>query len=213
LCSGSPDMVKKCGSNGAIKPSYKTTFTNAEVNPDYIDGTRVTQGVRNCSLDSSEDGTAPFSLRRLVPCEFEEVMVKQRDNELLDIVLKTFIPAFAAFVTAADAAQRRFGGTYRDMPTSALRFPQDRLRVATNDPEGTEALAAALPEIVTTQEWTAARVMADDMGWLAEPPLMEARQMIEQIIAVEQKALDARRAFSALEGARAALRKCRQAQP
>ena len=148
VCSNDPDLVKKCGGSGAVKASYKTTFKDAVVDPDFIEGTRVTQGVKGCSLDSGENGTAPFSLRRLVPCEFEEVMVKQRDNELLDIRLNTFIPAFAAFVTAADAAQRRFSDMYRGMPTSTLRYPQEKLRVATNDTEGTEALAAALPDIV-----------------------------------------------------------------
>lgn len=209
VCSNDPGLVKKCG--GAIKPSYKTTFTNAAVDPDYIAGPRVTQGVRDCRLDASENGTAPFSLRRLVPCEFEQLMVTQRDNELLAIVHNTFIPAAVAFRVAIDAARKRFNDQYGGMSTNTLSYPDEILRVAIDDVAGTEGLAAGLADVITSSAWTAARVMAEDMGLLADPPLIEAQRMVEQMNAVEQKAPDARRAIDALASARAALQKCLQA--
>jgi hypothetical protein len=212
VCSGSPEAVKKCGAGGALKPSYQAPFTNAVVDPDYIEGKRFRQGYKDCSLDSSQNSTVDFSLRRLQPCEFEEMTFKQRDNDLHTIMNDITAPALVAMRAAIDAAHRRFGDRYEGRLVDTLRYPNDQLLAAFGDSLAVEALAAALPAMVERPEWVAARVMAEEMSILPEPPLVEARRMVETMLAIQQKAAEARRAFDAFMEARAALQKCRMNQ-
>lgn len=213
VCSGSPEAVKKCGAGGALKPSYQAPFTNAVVDPDYIEGKRFRQGYKDCSLDSSQNSTADFSLRRLQPCEFEEMTFKQRENDLHTAVNDVTTPALIAFGAAIDAAQRRFGDTYAGKPTSTLKYPHTYVEVAITDSVAALAFAAALPDLIRTAEWTEARLMASQMGLLAEPPLIEAQRMLEQIYTIEKKTPDVKRAYDAYSAAYTALQKCRKAQP
>ncbi|MEX1258038.1 MAG: hypothetical protein WEG36_10500 [Gemmatimonadota bacterium] len=222
VCSGSRDIVDECG--GAIAASYKTTFENAVVDPNRIAGERVTQGVyitprdsqvSDCRLDSSYDGTADFSLLRLTPCAFEDSTVRQLEQELLGIINSTVIPASEAVGGAVAAAQRRFGDTYHGQPITRLEYPYSYLRVATDDDlVVAEAFASALPDLVARPEWKAAYDMAAEMGLLEQPPLIEAQEMIDQMLMVEEMAGgETRRVVEALGAARAAYRNCQQAQP
>jgi hypothetical protein len=212
VCSGSPEAVQECG-GGALKPRYQAPFTNAVANPDYIDGKRLRQGYKDCNLDASQNSTADFWLRRLQPCEFEELTARQRDNDLHGTINDITIPAVIAMRAAIDAAHQRFGDSYEGRPVDALRYPHDKLMLAITDSQLAEALAAALPALVDAPEWAAARLMAEEMSILADPPLMEARPMVEQILRIQQKAADAKRASDELTQARTALEKCRAAQP
>lgn len=213
VCSGSPEAVRKCGAGFALKPSYQAPFTNAVVDPDYIEGKRFRQGYKDCSLDSSENSTADFSLRRLQPCEFEEMTARQRENDLHTTINAIIIPAVVAMRAAIDAAHKRFGNSYEGRPVDTLRYPHEQLMYAVTDSEAAVALGAALPAMIETSAWAAARVMAEEMSILAEPPLMEARPMVEQILKIQQQAANAKRAFDELMRARMALEKCRAAQP
>ena len=209
VCSNDPALVKKCA-GGLIKSIYKTTFSNAYVDPDFIDGTRVRQGVRGCNLDPSSNGTADFALRRLAPCELEQRLLEAREGEM-DTLWSSLNRAPVIFTRAIDAARRRFGETYGNLPTNTLKYPSDAFSV-TGSTE-TELLFSVLPDLIESAAWINARVMVTDMALGATPPLAEATPMLEEINRIESKAAEARRLFEAVHSARERLKKCQQAQP
>jgi len=210
VCSGSPEAVKKCGGSGAVKPSYKTTFTDADVEPNYIEGQRVRQGYQDCSLDPSQDGTADFSLRRLAPCEFEQLMVDQRESELR-VVMMSIFGARAIFRVAYEAARQRYPETFNGLPTEVLGRPYEMIA---QDEEPVFFFEEWLPAVIGSPDWIGARTMAADMGLQEANPVLAVREMLIQMNRIEdEKAPEGQRALAALRQARAQLEKCRRAQP
>jgi hypothetical protein len=211
VCSNDPALVKKCG--GAIQAIYKVKITEATAALDFIQGSRVTQGVNGCNLDSSEDGTADFSLRRLTPCELEQRTVTDREDELRELV-KSILGMRTIFKVGFDAAMRRYPDTYQETPTDNLAIP---VRVVEGEWDRDIGVMQSffedyLPDAIGSNAWKIARDLAAGIGLQAENPLLAVREMLNQMYVLEGTVPEGLRVAAALRQARAALEKCQQAQ-
>lgn len=216
VCSGSPSAVKRCA--GSIPAVYASKFTNvlvmADLNtgkPLLIAGQRFAQGYDDCTPDSRYDGTHPFVLRRLT-CPVEARKVSDREADLRDVVTSIF-GSRATFSQALDAAKQRYPNGVNGRPTSDLEYPYDLVHTTwDSDIASMEVFVNELPRFLASNEWKRARDMAAEMGLLAVPPVLEVREMLDQMYKIEdEKAAQARQALDALTSARAELAKCQQA--
>jgi hypothetical protein len=211
VCSASPSRVRKC----KVSSKYKSTFTNANVEANFIEGKRTRQILDDddCSTKAATDADAEFALRRLAPCELEERMVKQRE-ETLDDLVDFILAARVIFMTAIEAVDQRYGESFQGRPTSALSFPSAVVGGGWNTDLGwtEEYFADALPEALASAEWRAAREMAEDIRVLADPPIPAVARMLDEIHRIENTASQRQEALAALRKARADLENCRRGQ-
>ena len=211
VCSGSSSAVKKCG--GGIKSNYITTFTNATVTEDFIEGDRVAQGYRDCAPDSSSNGTARFTLTRLQPCELEERKLRQREGELLALVVFV-LEARPDFRAAIQAAEQRYGSSFHGLPTTrTLGHPYSLVGGSWNsDIEFAEDYVANhLPVNLASAEWAAAKKMATEMA-ADVPPLHAAVPMLQQMQRIESEATNRQTALAELRNARTQHETCMRVQ-
>jgi hypothetical protein len=206
VCSGSSGAVKQC--KGGIPSNYTTTFKNATVTEDFIEGDRVSQGYKDCAPHSASNGTARFTLERLQPCELERRALQRREQPLLDVVVAV-LAARPDFRAAIQAAEQRYGASFNGLPTTTLVFPYVVVGGSWDaDIElAEEFVADALPEALASPEWAAAKKMAQDMATAASP-LQAAVRMLEQIQRIESGAMTRQSALTEFRNARTQLESC-----
>jgi len=204
VCSGDADLRLRCGAKFG---NYKTSFTNVVVTPDEIQGMRVAQGVKDCSLDSREDGEHEFTLKRLGPCEPEERNVKSWEDELLKLAKNIVGNARVVFLAAAELAEERYAPTFTSPtvtgPPSWVSFPYVTVNGSWDeDAEMAEEYFRLEP--VSAPEWARARQMAAAMGF---------KVMLTEMGRVENENIYGQRALTGLQNARADLAACKARHP
>jgi hypothetical protein len=204
VCSNDRALVNKCG--GAIKAIYTTTAPYATAEPDFIQGSRVTQGVNGCTPDPSQNGTARFWLRRLTPCEYEQRLLRDAEDEMLRLY-KSIADAKPVFQAAIDMARTRFGESYRSQPITVMEYPSQVVSLDVNAANA-QALFAAIPGVFESGEWTEAARMVIAMAQ-ENPPVVPAMRMLDEMTRIERLGPEAQRAVAAYQRAAEAERKCR----
>ncbi|HEY7449454.1 MAG TPA: hypothetical protein VH702_14965 [Vicinamibacterales bacterium] len=213
VCSGSPDLVKKCG----LPSWYETDFTMDVIQPDKISGERYGQRLNDCQPAGRAD-LRRFTLTRNRCAELEREVnqLEQLLNRSMEVITTE---RRDVMVDAHSAAQRRYGDTYTfnsvpsySRPTNTLVPPYFQL--ANNVPGSAVPIYANvedyflnLPTVMASDQWRDAKRMVEAMA--REPnPVREVVDMRDHMIAAETdaqksqptavKLRDARRARVAL---------------
>jgi hypothetical protein len=209
VCTGSPDLVKKCG--GGISSAYETTIIDATVEPNRISGNRVVQGVLDCRPNSTYDDTRSFLLTRHA-CTEQEFQLALA-NDYLRFMQGSAKEQLEVFVTAHDAARARYGDTFTfentTWQTNWLQNPYMELR---GEYPSADAFVEHVRQVVVVNpdRWLSARTTAQLM---VRDLLRDAAPMVSRMSAIEELWVEAPRALEEYKTARKNLDDCRRANP
>lgn len=228
VCSGSPDLVQRCGSGLS---SYDAAFSNATVENNRISGERRVQYVEGCRPTGYPD-TRHFELTRDACTAFEGLVADTEES--LGELQREAIANLDVFSAAHSAAQARYGDTFDFWGTRAgetagvlsgrtniLLIPYTILTgnysvsEASGNLAAPEAFYERLRQVVSGESTDAngAAGAFDVARTMTRDGLVQAAAMVREHSRLEQISRRFKTDLDALHGFRTALDLCRQTNP